>query len=206
MPTKPTEYEGIKLIVCATVMGAVMGATRTDAWQGIDDPKKGATSHVGNTGNEYVVFHGAQILPCYVIHMDWGKDNWRFFDDIPDDPNLWVNRTKEQYAWKKLHKADWEKQVGPGGVQRAKEEQLARARKYLGYGFGAKEGSALVVEEIGEVDEDEENYGEYQADRTDHAEGGLNFWEFSLEEEDLWDNGRVNKYAEARKAMTRWKK
>lgn len=79
---------------------------------------------------------------------------------------------------------------------------MERASKYLGYGFGPKEGSAFVVEEIGEVDDDEEDYGEYQRDRTDAAEGGLDFWDCDLEEEDTWEYGRFNEYAEARKATT----
>ena len=199
--TKPNEYDGLKLIICATVMGTVANVTRADNWRMNNRPVSGATSHVGFSGMEYVVFNRAQILPCYVIHMDWGKDNAKFFDDIPEDPGGWVANRKRFYAWQKLHKKDYEKTLGPGEVERLKDERVERARKYLGYGFGPHQGAAFVVEEIGQVDEDEENYGEYQQDRTDSAEGGRNCWEWDLEEDDLGENGRFNEYAKARKAQ-----
>lgn len=200
--TKPNEYDGIKLIVCATVMGTVAHMTRHDQWRTNNRPKVGATSHVGYSNKEYVVFNRAQILPCYVIHLDWGKDNYQFFDDIPEDPDLFAVFLKRLYAWQKLHKKDWEKLVGPGEVQRLKEDRMERATKYLGCGFGPKEGSTFVVEEIGEVDDDEEDYGEYQKDRINAAGGGLDFWDCDLEEKDIWEHGRFNEYAEARKAAT----
>ena len=34
--------------------------------------------------------------------------------------------------------------------------------KWFPNGYGSAKGTSFVIEEIGEVDEDEENYGEYQ--------------------------------------------
>lgn len=91
-----------------------------------------------------------------------------------------------------------------GEIPRTKEERIEMATKCLGYGFGHKEGSAFVVEEIGEVDDDKENYGANQKDRIDTAEGGLDFWDCDVEENDRWEDGRFNEHAEAtcRKATT----
>jgi len=138
-----------------------------------------------------------RYCPVIVMHLDWGKDNEKFVHDIPEDPAIFADLLKRLYAWRKLHKKNWENTVGPGEIQRFREERMERASKYLGYGFGPKEGSTFVVEEIGEVDDDEEDYGQYRKDRTDAAEGGPDF-----RNRDLWESGRFNEYAEARKATT----
>ena len=46
----------------------------------------------------------------------------------------------------------------PGDVQRQKAAVHARAAKYLPYGYGPATGGRFMVEEVGEVDEDEEEY------------------------------------------------
>jgi len=54
---------------------------------------------------------------------------------------------------------------------------LAKAQKYFPYGYGAASGSKFVVEEVGEVSEDEEDYGVYQKDRLDDdGEAAHNIW------------------------------
>lgn len=61
-----------------------------------------------------------------------------------------------------------------------------------------------MVEEIGEVAGDKEDYGEYQKDRIDTREGGTAYWDWGddedLEEIEYRTNGRFNEYAEAREA------
>lgn len=71
-----------------------------------DHAVTGATSHIGLSSMESVVFNRGQILPCYVIHMDWGKDHGKFSKDIPEDPVQWADSIKARYAWQKLHKKD----------------------------------------------------------------------------------------------------
>ncbi|KAL8832189.1 MAG: hypothetical protein Q9191_000405 [Dirinaria sp. TL-2023a] len=197
--TKPNEYDGLKLIVCATVMGATAHLKRCDNWRGKGYAAGKANSHRAFNDQEYTVFHEAQILPCYVIHLDWGDDNSKFFEDIPADPDLWAEYRKRLYAWRKLHKNDWEKIAGPGEVQRGKEDRMQRARKYLGYGFGPKEGNQLVVEEIAEVDDDEEDYGQYQEDRNGKADSKSSFWALDLADDYLWEDGRFNEYAQEKR-------
>ena len=73
---------------------------------------------------------------------------------------------------------------------------MQRARKYLGYGFGPKEGDHFVVEEIADVDDDEEDYGQYQEERLRTVASESSFWDFDKE---FWDDGRFNEYACARR-------
>ena len=43
-------------------------------------------------------------------------------------------------------------------------------------GFGAASGSHFLVEVVGEVSEDEENFGNYQKERLDDANDGNDIW------------------------------
>lgn len=90
--------------------------------------------------------------------------------------------------------------AGPEELQRIKEERVQRARTYLAYGFGPKEGPQLVIEEIAEVDDDEEQYGEYQESRIDMAASSANYGDIKLCDDDLWVDGRFNEYAREKKA------
>jgi hypothetical protein len=63
---------------------------------------------------------------------------------------------------------------------------FARASKYFPYGYGPATGSSFVVEDVGEIDDDEEEDGEYQKDRIDAFFDGAkeitNFWEWDAED------------------------
>lgn len=85
--TRPNEYDGLKLIVCATVMGTTSHVSRANNLRVSNKPIHQATSHTSFNELEYIVFSPAQILPCYVIHLDWGSDNAKYFEDIPEDPS-----------------------------------------------------------------------------------------------------------------------
>ena len=163
--TRPDEYYGLKLIVCATVMGRSRAMFREDNWRLQTRPYWGADSHVGNNNLEYIVFEAAQILPVYVVHLDWGADNTLYFEDLPSDPAQWTER-------KRVVKVEDE---FPGDRQRRKAAIMAKAAKYFPYGFGPATGTRFVVEEVADVSDDEEQYGDYQADRGDGVKN-LDFW------------------------------
>lgn len=63
--------------------------------------------------------------------------------------------------------------------------------------------TSFVVEEIAEVDDDDENYGQYQEDRTSKAEGKSSFLALDLGDDCLWEGGRFNEYAQARRIKDR---
>ncbi|KAJ3796024.1 hypothetical protein GGU11DRAFT_171224 [Lentinula aff. detonsa] len=68
--TKPVCIPGLKLLVCATIMGRHVRMIRTGNWRDQSRPSTGLDSHMANDGREYIVFNNAQILPCYVVHLD----------------------------------------------------------------------------------------------------------------------------------------
>ncbi|KAI0848286.1 hypothetical protein F5Y00DRAFT_270249 [Daldinia vernicosa] len=196
--TKPNEYFGIKLLVCATIMGRSADVYRDDNWRNQSQAYPGADSHVSNRGLEYIVFDSAQILPIYVIHIDWGHDNHEHFEELPSNPESFVPTNQTRHP-KLLQGVRW-----PGDVQREKAAAFARAAKWFPYGYGPSTGSKFVVEEVGEVDEDEEEYGDYQALRGEEIKDktNLNFWSWVKvgEEIDAVEGGGLeNEYTKDRR-------
>lgn len=185
-PTAPDGFWGLKLLVCATLMGRPAHMTRQDSWRDRSEPYPGAHSHVGNNEFEYVVFNSAQILPCYVVHLDWGPENRHLFENIPDKA-AFVAQTK-------THPKLVSEPMAPGDKQRAKEALVAKAAKYFPYGYGPATGTSFVVEEVGEVDEDEEDYGEYQRNRIDEIHEESNFWEWD-------DDPTMDEYTRSRRGQ-----
>ncbi|KAI0152354.1 hypothetical protein F4776DRAFT_601240 [Hypoxylon sp. NC0597] len=196
--TKPSEFFGIKLLVCATLMGRSANVSREDNWREQTEPYPGADSHVANRELEYIVFDTAQILPVYVIHIDWGQDNASHFMGLPSDPGNFVPTRKKRHA-KLLDNIRW-----PGDFKRERAAALARAAKWFPYGYGPSTGSKFVVEEIGEVDEDEEDYGDYQELRGEDIKDktNLDFWSWVKVgvEMDMAESGEpsVNEYTRQR--------
>jgi hypothetical protein len=167
-PTKFNEFAGQKLIACATITGIARYMTREDNWRQHNKPFPGSHCHVANSLLEYVVFDEAQIIPCYVVHLDLGRDAARYIANLSKDPVRYISHYREQQR-KQNHAKKILRQVNlaPGDLQRQKQALLSKAQKYFPYGYGAASGSKFVVEEVGEVSEDEEEYGAYQKDRLD---------------------------------------
>ncbi|KAH7310486.1 hypothetical protein B0I35DRAFT_439131 [Stachybotrys elegans] len=182
--TSPEHYPGLKLFVCATIMGRTKSVFRADEWRDNGRPLDGADSHVANEGYEYVVFDSAQVIPVYVVHLDWGAESSQYFANLPKDPAEWTLRRSTS---KRLYRDRLQtSKMLPGDRQRAKEAIYARAAKYFPYGFGPATGTKFVVEDVGEVSEDEEDYGDYQALRALEADGGASkteFWSWVKESE-----------------------
>ncbi|KAI9717086.1 MAG: hypothetical protein M1812_005021 [Candelaria pacifica] len=191
--TNPDDIPGLKLIVCATLMGRPCQMVRNDDWHDQSRPYKGADSHVGNDEREYIVFDSAQVLPCYVLHLDWG------------------NRNAEEFLKRELKMAQTDRRansahpklsldiLSPGDKQRLKQEKIAKASKFFAYGFGPISGRNIVIEEIGEVDEDEEDYGEYQEDRLEGEQECANIWEWGK----AYGETSFDVYAKARKSKAK---
>lgn len=185
--TKSSQLPGLKLLVCATIMGrsAVLGYD--DNWYDRNEPYPGAESHVNASQYAYIVFNSAQILPCYVLHLDWagkGEDDvWDFVSSFSGKPSV------------KRKNYDMSNYEFAGDKLRKKQALIAKGQKFFAYGFGSHSGKNIVIEDVAEVSDDEEDYGEYQADRQDAKEKSSNFWDWgTLEGETAHDE-----YAYARK-------
>lgn len=123
----------------------------------------GAHSHFSPDKLQYVVFDSSQIIPCYVLHLDYGGElAEREFARLPSNP---------QQAKKAFAKYWRDPDVGlepqcPGALLAKKQALKAAASKWFPYGFGPAVGTSFVIEEIGEVSDDEEEYGDFQAARV----------------------------------------
>jgi Poly(ADP-ribose) polymerase catalytic domain len=162
--TRKDEIASMKLIVCGVLMGRTAGLTREDNWRNHSEAVPQADSHVANSEYEYIVFDEAQIVPCYVIHLDWGAAAARLFlERIPEDSETWVQQQQQKRKKKnKTHPRLVPKILYAGDVEHEKAAKQAAAAKWFPYGYGPAKGTRFVIEEIGETSDDEENYGEYQ--------------------------------------------
>ena len=172
-PTQPTDFAGLKLLVCATLMGVSSTMYRDDNWRNQTKPYPGSDSHVANEQCEYVVFDQAQILPCYVIHLDLGWQIAEHFEHIPTNPRAWVEKSRWDDQTRQKPNLQF---LAPGDKQQIKEALIAKATKYFSYGYGPVSEPKVIIEDVGEVDEDEEEYGEYQAERVEGLESGCDIW------------------------------
>ena len=155
-PTLSKEYFGVKLIVCATLMGRTKRVDRSFGLRNESTAVANHDSHIANRDLEYVVFDVAQILPVYVIHLDWGDMNQLHLDDyIPSDPTKWVRRqplTKNSDVAPTMAGISG---MAPGERKKAKEAIMARASKWFPYGFGPISKKNFVVEDVAEISDDE---------------------------------------------------
>ena len=85
--------------------------------------------------------------------------------------------------------------LAPGDKKCLQQERKARASKFFAYGFGPVSGKNIVIEEIGEVDDDEEDYGEYQGRRVDGGQMKTDIWNWNEIEAEM---PYQNEFAEAR--------
>lgn len=150
-PTPSHEYFGLKLIVCATLMGRSKRVDRSFKLNTESEAVANHDSHIANRDLEYVVFDTAQILPVYVIHLDWEDMNWVHVPP-PSDPTKWTKRESDPDVAPTMAGVS---RMAPGERKKAKEAIMARARKWFPYGFGPKTRGNFVVEDVGDISDDE---------------------------------------------------
>ncbi|KAL2060746.1 hypothetical protein VTL71DRAFT_9388 [Oculimacula yallundae] len=163
--TRSEDIPGLRMIVCATLMGCPLSVSRDNTRRTLNLANEDANSHISPNGLEYVVFDRAQIIPCYVIHFDFGPEKAR--QDLlsaPSNPAEWKPKVT------KIHKKLIDKELFPGEIEALKQAKKAAASKWFPYGYGPAKGTSFVIEEIGEVSDDEEDYGEYQGERQEIKE------------------------------------
>ena len=164
----PNAYNapGFRIIVCATIMGRPLEVTREDTRRTQGVSKEGAHSHVSPDGLQYIVFDKAQIIPCYVLHLDLGTDDAKkHFSYLRTNPGA-MNSTKSAPKSRIQTDAD---EDSPAAVVAKKAALKAAATKWFPYGFGSATGTQFVIEDIAPVDDDEEEYGDFQAIRKEQS-------------------------------------
>jgi hypothetical protein len=166
---RPSDVPGMRLVICATLMGRPLDATRQQA-HGVTRPvNEKAHSHVSMSGLEYIVFDSAQIIPCYVLHLDYGAEQaQRDHDKLMADPIGYfarrAKRKREDPAWSEWYNSS------PGAVQRKKEALKAAAAKWFPYGYGPAKGTSFVIEDMAGVSDDEEDFGDFQYQRMEQED------------------------------------
>lgn len=154
----PVEFQRLRLIVCSVLMGMPLRVTRNQTRRTFKIANEWAHSHVSPCGLEYIVFDTSQVVPCYVIHLDLGaKAPLADLARIPVNPANWLRRN--QAARRRFGGPNH----NPGEVEREQQARKVAAEKWLPFGFGSASGTSFVIEEIGEISDDEEDYGQYQA-------------------------------------------
>lgn len=159
---------GRKVIVCAQLMGrsVVVGSEQRGATAAIKD----ADSHVTANQLEYIVFDPAMVLPCYVIHYEEADED---HENDSEDVNAWTsnsstntNRLSDKFG----------PTPAPGDAQRQKADIFARGSKWFPYGYGPATNGRFVIEDVAEIDDDEEEWGNYQEDRAAKGDDGFGPW------------------------------
>lgn len=211
---QPSELPGQKLLICAVIMGRSACMNWGDNWFDQSEPYPGADSHVNQSQWAYIVFNSAQILPCYVLHLDWaGKDDDGDDDDDPWWNFIWQQRMKRGGYKEKKVKSPLDEATLPGEKQRKKAQLIAKGQKFFAYGYGPISGKQLVIEDVADADDDEEEYGVYQETRIDAAAANTSVWDTDWgkifdepSNDDMWDRRTLegttafDEYAGARKA------
>lgn len=147
----------MRLVVCATLMGRTCNG-RLSNRNVHGQLVTGHESHFDG-GFEYITYDEQAILPCYVVHLDLGSEAAReAIEQAQENPNNIQELSKP-------HPRLVQQNLAPGDAKREKERKKAAAMKWFPNGFGPAKGTSFVIEEIGQVDDDEEDYGEWQAER-----------------------------------------
>ena len=178
----PADVPGMRIVVCATLMGRPIEVSRdaTRRTEGISN--ENADSHVSPNGLEYIVFDEAQIIPCYVLHLDYGSELAK--------KHFAAYQQKPWKAIKLQSRVDCittrETEDTPAAKVARKEALKAAASKWFPYGYGPATGTNFVIEEIGDVSDDEEEYGEYQGLRVEQEDDWEMFRTRSEDEKTSW--------------------
>lgn len=150
-----------RLIVCATIMGRTYH--NQDGKYLINGPLvEGYDTHFDG-GLEYIIYNNCAIIPCYVIHLDMGSEEAKK-DLLKAQSTPWMYHN-ELTSGNQLSRGEGEASMAPGNFKREKKSKKAAAMKWFPYGFGPATGTRFVIEDIGATLDDEEEYGNWQADR-----------------------------------------
>ncbi|KAK4500173.1 hypothetical protein PRZ48_008359 [Zasmidium cellare] len=161
----PGDIPGFRIVVCATLMGRPAKVTRDQTLRRSGVYHEGCHSHISPNQLEYIVFKSSQIIPCYVLHVDFGSTEARkHLDLLQKQPTRFLRQKKAKAEPALVGFSEWP------AAKKAKVQALkAGALKWFPYGYGPATGTKFVVEDVADVSDDEEDYGEFQAIRGEHT-------------------------------------
>ena len=165
---------GQKLIVCAILRGKAY--TCSNYFRNLTTPFEDYDTHVSPSGFEYVVFNSSQLLPLYVLHVTDGDPNLESFWKlrIQQGPPVHLRVGFDVLGRRRRMGIEEIDESETNLTLSMKRKILTKvARKHFPLGFGPAAGDKFIVEEIGAVDDDEEEWGEYQMDRKGFQRDGL---------------------------------
>ncbi|KAK3674982.1 hypothetical protein LTR78_005326 [Recurvomyces mirabilis] len=192
--TSPSSIPRFRLLVYATLMGRSIQVTREERRRQEGVANADADSHVSPNKMEYIVFDSAQIIPCYVLHVDYGAEyaktgfewslQWRKEDHKRRQQNQHDNSRGQGKGYEM-----------PADVVARKQALESAASKWFPYGYGPATGTRFEILEIGEVSDDEEEFGDYQAIRQQQ-------WEETREKKRVESGGNwFDQYQSVRKSF-----
>lgn len=164
---RPCDVPGMRLLVCATLMGrTVLGSRKLGEKS---TPLFGDRFHsrVSPDCLQYIVFDSAQIIPCYVLHLDYGAEHARAeYDMLAADPSEYFQRRKGKH--KSRQDDEWTQWYNSEPAAERKQDALkAAAKKWFPFGFGPKQGTSFMIEDMADHSDDEEIYGDFQYQRNE---------------------------------------
>lgn len=170
----------MRLFVCATVMGRTYvdkpGSSSSSSKLGsVHGPLVSGYDSAFDGGYEFIVHEPRGMLPIYVIHLDLGSEmaqqSIRAMQLNPAAAFRAEAFARKQQAASRSSRLRQGSEDGdddddsPGGRKRRQLALKAAAMKWFPYGFGTATGTSFVIEEIGEVSDDSETYGDWQEDK-----------------------------------------
>ncbi|KAL7796830.1 hypothetical protein V8C37DRAFT_332469 [Trichoderma ceciliae] len=196
----------MRLFVCATVTGRTYVDKPGSKLGSVHGPLINGYDSAFDGRFEYIIHEERGMLPIYVIHLDLGSDaakqSIRAMQLNPatalqEDPNGSMKATLRA----SLHRDVQDD--SPGDRKRRQRDLKAAAMKWFPNGFGTATGTSFVTEDIGEVSENDEVYGDWQEDRQcygprDEWSGRRGYTSYGWDEEEGGDKGLfLDQYQEA---------
>ena len=191
---------GQKIIVCAILRGRAY--TCSDYLRNLTSPLEDYDSHVSPGGFEYIVFNSSQLLPLYVLHVTDGDPNLESFWKlrIQQGPPVHLRVGFDVLGYRRRTGIEEIDDSETNLTLSMRRKILTKvARKHFPLGFGPATGDKFIVEEIGAVDDDEEEWGEYQMDRKGFQRDGLGIsYEEDMDEDEERRHNLRDEFQKAR--------
>lgn len=109
-----------------------------------------------------------KLIDFEPVHLDYGAERaQQEFEKISKNATAYFEQRKKEAKAVKVRQST---PSCPGEVQAKKADLKAAGKKWFPYGYGPARGDSFVIEEVGYVSDDEEDYGDYQYIRNEQED------------------------------------